>query len=106
MELDEFVSAFIERPNVRCHRHFCEQISNAASSAPSNIAEGFARFGLRDFARYLRIAKGELGEVETRLLQAKHRGYLAPEEYAVVAHLAKRAFLATTRLLASVEGRN
>ena len=46
------------------------QIRRAAVSVPSNIAEGHARTGSREFLHHVSIAFGSLAEVETQLLIA------------------------------------
>jgi four helix bundle protein len=43
------------------------QIRKAATSVPSNIAEGHAQHGDIVFLRHLRIALGSLGELDTQL---------------------------------------
>jgi four helix bundle protein len=53
------------------------QMRRAAVSIPSNLAEGAARSGRREFAQFLSIANGSLSELETQLLIAVELGYLA-----------------------------
>jgi len=52
------------------------QMRRAAVSIPSNIAEGAARAGEREFSQYLNIARGSLSELETQLPVAMDLGYL------------------------------
>ncbi len=52
------------------------QIQRSAVSVPSNIAEGAARSGVREFAQFLNVARGSLSELETQLLIAVEIGYL------------------------------
>ena len=52
------------------------QVRKAAVSIPSNIAEGAARVGEREFAHFLSITRGSLSELETQLLIAGDLGYI------------------------------
>ena len=45
---------------------FRNQITKAALSVPSNIAEGFERKSEKEKANFLSYAKGSLGEVRTQ----------------------------------------
>lgn len=55
------------------------QMRRAAISAPSNIAEGAARTGIKEFLGFLSISRGSLSELETQILIAKDVGYLNEE---------------------------
>ena len=52
------------------------QMRRAAVSVPSNLAEGAARTGRKEFAQFLSIAKGSLSELETQLLISAELGYI------------------------------
>jgi four helix bundle protein len=52
------------------------QMRRTAVSVPSNVAEGAARTGPKEFAQFLNIARGSLSELETQLLIAVDLGYL------------------------------
>ena len=52
------------------------QIRSAALSAMSNAAEGFERGSNKEFAHFLNIAKGSVGEVRSLLYAALDESYL------------------------------
>ncbi len=56
------------------------QMRRAAVSVPSNIAEGQARRGTREFVQFLSLASGSLAELETQLTLSKDMGYARPPE--------------------------
>lgn len=52
------------------------QMRRAAVSIPSNIAEGAARKGNKEFVQFLYIGLGSLSELETQILIAKRLKYM------------------------------
>lgn len=52
------------------------QMRRAAVSIPSNIAEGAARRGNKEFKQFLYIALGSLAELETQLMIAEKLEYV------------------------------
>ena len=97
-ELRARIDRFTGQPPV-CHdRKFSDHIRDSASSVPSNIAEGFCRYGHREFARFLNIARGSLAETQSRLRSGADRLYLSEAEHRELQALARRAMTAITRL--------
>jgi four helix bundle protein len=58
-----------------------DQIRRSAVSTMSNIAEGFERDGKAEFAQFLSIAKGSMGEVEAQLFVALDQGYISEARF-------------------------
>lgn len=52
------------------------QLRRAATSVPSNIAEGAARQTKKEFANYIHIAQGSLSELDTHLEIARRLNYV------------------------------
>jgi len=61
------------------------QLRRSSSSIPANLAEGCARNGDAEFARFCSIAMGSASETEYHLLLAKDLSLIKPEEYLKVA---------------------
>ena len=82
---------------------FRDQIREAARSAPALIAEGFGRFGHREFRRYLTMARAELLEVQDALTDLRHRRLIAPGEVDRLFRLANHAARVVSLLRSSIE---
>jgi four helix bundle protein len=78
---------------------FCDQLRNAASPISSNVAEGFGRFGHREFAQFLTIARGSLFEVKDHLKDGVARGYWTSDDCEDLQKLCNRTIAAVTRLI-------
>jgi four helix bundle protein len=97
-EICDEVSRLVEREKVKRDRGFCDQILRSSRSAPANVAEGFARYRPREFARFLRIAIGSLAETQNHLREAQRRKYLEQEDFDKLWRLSRRALGAATKL--------
>ena len=60
---------------------FKDQIQRAAVSVMNNIAEGFERGSNKDFAKFLFIARGSIGEVRSMLYLASDQKYITGEQF-------------------------
>ena len=79
------VYALLDRPRIRRDFEYANQLRAAARSGPANIAEGFGRFGNKEFARFVRIAKGSEQEVLNHLIDARDQRLLTDDELMVEA---------------------
>jgi len=66
------------------------QTRRAAVSIASNIAEGAAKRGRKEFGRQLDVALGSLAELTYLLRLARDLGYVAPSEYEALDPLRER----------------
>ena len=60
---------------------FRHQITAAAVSVMSNVAEGFSRRSNREFTQFLFIAKGSCAEVQSLLYAALDQGYVTRDQF-------------------------
>ena len=63
------------------------QLRRAALSIPTNIAEGYARKGDKELARFLGIAIGSMAETEYLLDFSMRLGYITEPEYIKIENL-------------------
>jgi four helix bundle protein len=56
------------------------QMQRAAVSIPSNVAEGAARKGRKEYLQFIYTARGSLSELDTQVEIAGLLGYLKPDE--------------------------
>ena len=59
----------------------CDQIRRAAVSIPSNIAEGYGRFSLKERLHFIEISYGSLMEVYCQLSIASDLGFINSDNY-------------------------
>jgi len=77
---------------------FRKQLREAAGSAPRLMAEGFGRYYPGEFARYLRLAIGELKETIESLDDGVDRRHFKKDDVVPPQRLVKRSIRASSRL--------
>ena len=63
------------------------QLRRAATSIPSNIAEGYTRASTKDYIRFLSIARGSAAEIETLLEICKRLAYFTEQQIQISLNL-------------------
>jgi four helix bundle protein len=84
---------------------FRDQARSAAASVSMNVAEGFYRYRPREFARFLTIALGSLGEATLWVKDGVDRGHYTAEACAEALRAAGQCRIATLRLLQTLRRR-
>ena len=87
MDLVEVVYKLVRRLPKEETYALGDQLRRAVVSIPSNIAEGQTRASTKDFIRFLVIANGSRGEVETQLKICCRLKYLANDDVIVALNL-------------------
>ena len=80
------------------------QMRRAAVSVPSNIAEGAARMGKKEFIQFLAISRGSLSELETQFIVSKELGYI--EDLNEIMKKIEKLFGLISGLINSLRDRN
>lgn len=82
---------------------FCNDLRASAKSAPSNIAEGFARYAPPQFRHFLDIAIGSISETANHLRDGVDRKHFTDRDIATLLPLIARARGAAIALKASLK---
>jgi len=96
-DLERFAQELIRKPMLARDPGYCAQTSDAAASAPRNIAEGFGRFAPVQNANFVRIAIGSEMETKNQITKAWQRGAITDEEHWAGMLLCKRAIGASVK---------
>jgi four helix bundle protein len=102
-ELKLQVQEICQRPSFATDQNLRSQLLEAARSGPRNIAEGFARWHHRDFARFTRIAKASEIELLNHFIEAADSGHISKEERTTLEHAARKAIKAANGLIRYLE---
>ena len=103
VRLRRLVHRYCLKPSVRGDYTFRDNLADAASSAPRNIAEGWARKYHREFARFSIIARGSEQEVLQCLKEGRERGYFNAAEWDAGDHAARKALKVLNGLIDYLE---
>ncbi|HEX6162394.1 MAG TPA: four helix bundle protein [Vicinamibacterales bacterium] len=102
-ELKLQVDVFLRRTEVMQRYDSYRDLYRAARSGPGNIAEGFGKFGNKEFARYSRIAKGSEVEVINHLIDLEDQKLISSSERVTTERTARKALKAVTGLIIHLE---
>lgn len=92
------LQSLLDDPRLLTAFEMRDQIDRASDSVCANIAEGFRRRTHKQFAHFLDIASGSLGEIEDRLIGAVRKHKVEPSRVDAALLLAKRTSVAVARL--------
>jgi four helix bundle protein len=89
------------RPRFQSDLKLRSQLDDASDSVCRNVAEGFACRSDREFARFVRIGRRSLNEVQDCFISALH--YVTPEDLIAARQLQRRLYPAIASLLRSLD---
>src|SRR5262245_51722919 len=98
------VFTLTKRPRLRTDFKLRSQIDDAADSVWRNVAEGFGCETHREFARFVRIGRRSLNEVQDGFRSAIIKEYLTESDLASVRSLQRRLYAAIAGLLRYLDG--
>ena len=98
------VFALTKRTQLRADLKLRSQIDDAADSVCRNVAEGFGCETHREFARFVRIARRSVNEVQDGFRSAVIKEYLTDDDLMAVRQLQRRLYRAVAKLLAYLDG--
>lgn len=78
--IKEFNNIVVKNEQFLKHFYLKDQMFRSLISVPSNIAEGFERETVKEFIRFLYIAKGSAGEFRSQLYIAFDLNYITENE--------------------------
>jgi len=102
-ELRSRTQVLVGGSEFRRHYSLRSQLERASLSACANIAEGFARYQPRDFARFLRISKASLVELHEHLYHARQLDLITEQALEDLSRLVNRSIGAVVRLIRYLE---
>jgi len=102
-QLRQLVTGYLAKDSFKRDYKLHAQLSDAASSGPKNIAEGFGRKSNREFARFCHVARGSEEEVIDSLIEARQKRYITDVELDRGDHSARKALKVLNRLIAYLE---
>lgn len=102
-QLKRLADEVCQRPGASRDFKYRDQLRDAAASAPRNIAEGFGRFGDKEFARFVRIAKESEVEVLNHFIDGVDKRYIEPDELPALEHAVRKSLKAATGLTRHLE---
>ena len=93
-----------KRPRLRADLKLRSQLDDAADSICRNIAEGFGCQSHREFAKFVRIGRRSLNEVQDELRSAVLKEYVTEGDLASVRVLHRRLYAGIAALLRHLDG--
>jgi four helix bundle protein len=82
---------------------FRNRVRDATGSINRNIVEGFVRYGHKEFAQFLSIARTSVFELSEHLRDGVQRGYWSDESMVEAGNLCQRTIAAITHFIQHVK---